>query len=81
VKRPIRPKQGWPWEAQGFTFSIPGFPPLYEPQPYKPPQDLSGISTRSRNTMLERGDTGSIKGGLSARSSGVVSDPRRALVK
>lgn len=82
MKRPIRPSRGWCWEQPGFTFSLqPVWPPEFTPQDYKPRQDFSGISTRARNTALERGYTGSITGGLSSRSAGVVSDPGRALVR
>lgn len=81
MKRPIEPKTGWPWSRPGYTFSLqPVWPPKFKPQEYRAPQDHSAISTRARNTALERGDTGSIRGGLSARSAHVRSEPARAMV-
>ena len=81
MKKQIRPPDGWPWEAEGFTFSIPGFPPMFEPQDYAPHRDHSANSTKARNTALARGITGTLIGGLSDRSKYRTSDITKAMMR
>lgn len=56
------------------------FPPGFTPQEIvKPRVDMHEVSTRSRETALSRGYTGTIKG-LSARSGLIVGDASKAAV-
>ncbi len=75
----------YPWDAPNYTFSIPGWPPGFVPQGDAASLARVGqgkaAAARARDLALQTGDTGSFRGGLSKKSSHVVGDARKAMVK